>query len=310
MERIDPRIETPLQQIMGSFHIRYSYYRAAETRLAGDSGQDYFVWKQQKNSFIFALCDGVSMSFFGEIAAQLLGDFLIDCLSIEELNGYEDHLLLQKKLQQLLHDYTFHASEQVSKYQLPKGIPNVLNEVLEEKRVLGSETTFVCGRIDLPDSSHPNGKIMLAWLGDSRLQIWDSEKELNVLGETFISSERWSTKRGCIGHEPHVLIRPLITPSNQINRIVAYSDGLTILDDLPHILDNELLQVQIIKAAMNPTSDDISLFEVGWNNRKQAQVVESRIIASEVLEFSSRTRKRRPSKSVIKRLLTFFKWSK
>src|SRR5512138_1232221 len=73
--------ESPVRHAeAGPFAYRYAYYRSTETRAAGDPGQDYLTFLQTGQSFVFALCDGVSQSFFGELAARALGNSLVQWL--------------------------------------------------------------------------------------------------------------------------------------------------------------------------------------------------------------------------------------
>src|SRR5688500_8353015 len=70
--------ETAVQVVRGrTFSYRYAYARSADSRAANDPGQDYLTFQEEGNSFAFVLCDGVSQSFYGEIAARVLGDGLV-----------------------------------------------------------------------------------------------------------------------------------------------------------------------------------------------------------------------------------------
>jgi len=74
--------ETGLQQVrQSSWTYLYGYSRSAESVASGDPGQDYLSFADSDSSFNFALCDGISMSYFGDIAAKFLGDRLIEWLS-------------------------------------------------------------------------------------------------------------------------------------------------------------------------------------------------------------------------------------
>src|SRR4051812_46807553 len=74
-------LETPLQEtIHDGLRLRYAYTRSAECQAIGVSGEDYFSIRVDLTRYAFALCDGVSLSFFGGVAAKLLGDELVGWL--------------------------------------------------------------------------------------------------------------------------------------------------------------------------------------------------------------------------------------
>src|SRR2546423_1779915 len=73
--------ETPVQvKRHSAFSWRYAYARSADTRKVGDPGQDYLTFRYSDSAFAFALCDGGSQSFFGDLAARFLGDGLMEWL--------------------------------------------------------------------------------------------------------------------------------------------------------------------------------------------------------------------------------------
>src|SRR5204863_8715190 len=73
--------ETPVRvERYAAFSWRYAYARSSDTRRVSDPGQDYLTFCYDDSAFAFALCDGVSQSFFGDLAARFLGDALINWL--------------------------------------------------------------------------------------------------------------------------------------------------------------------------------------------------------------------------------------
>src|SRR6266508_1024083 len=76
--------ETPLQSKHdGPFEYWHAYSRSADSRASGDTGQDYLTFHVYDGRFVFALCDGVSQSFYGDLAARLLGDMLVNWLAAD-----------------------------------------------------------------------------------------------------------------------------------------------------------------------------------------------------------------------------------
>ncbi|MGQ9804408.1 MAG: protein phosphatase 2C domain-containing protein, partial [Anaerolineae bacterium] len=251
--RLDPRRETPATGRQGKrFGYRYAYARSADSRAADDPGQDFLIIREDGVRLCFALCDGVSQSFYGDLAARLLGEALVDWLWRQRPSTGADPL--RKGLEAYLDSVVGVASEIVASHPVPDDLPPMVRQVLEEKRALGSESTFIAGLVDTEA-----GAAFLAWMGDSRLRLWDSQGEFTArLGDTFHTQERWSTRRGRIGQLHTALI-----PLHDLRFLVAYSDGLAILDRrmTRHLRDTSI-EAAIAYAGRSPTSDDISYLEI------------------------------------------------
>ena len=248
----------------GRFLIHYGYARATESRAANEPGQDYLSLRFDDRRLVFALCDGVSLSFYGNLAARILGNSMVEWLwsQAKPLSGREK---TAQALREFLGELTKEADKQIEAYSLPADLPPLVAEVLDHKRAWGSETTLVCGRLDLPDEVSP-GVIMLAWLGDSRLRLWSAQGERTAeLGDAFKTEQRWSTKRGIIGGEPNLFLEGL-SRFGSIRRVLAYSDGLALLDSIQDALDATYLQGLIDQAGEAANSDDISVLEVMWQD--------------------------------------------
>lgn len=228
--------ETPLQRKrVGPFVVAYAYARSADSR--GDhSGQDYLAYAVDEHQLAFALCDGVGQSFYGDLAARILGDALVRRLWARPADVHQGETF-DIDLDRILEQLTTAASAAVSAQALPAAAPPMLREVLEAQRARGSESMFVCGRLDLAATAGPPGRMALAWLGDSRLRVWRSTIELaDELGHSPCAEERWSSRGGVIGGRVHHWLSTLDTADEDVT-VMAYSDGLSELDDheLPHI---------------------------------------------------------------------------
>ncbi len=236
-----------------AFRYRYAYARSADSRAAEDNGQDFLTIRENANRLAFALCDGVGQSFMGDLGARILGQAMVDWFwAIPSGNITADNV--QADVKALLHTLTTPASEQIQALVLPETLPDMVREVLEKKRSLGSESMFAAGVIDMPAS-----QLTCAWMGDMRIRLWGKHQERTAeLGNHFDTAERWSSRRGTVG-DVHAFVTPLAT----IDRFVVYSDGLAQLDtgmsDSP---DNASLDATIEQAGMMPASDDISFFEL------------------------------------------------
>lgn len=254
--------ETPLKIAADeNFAYRFAYARAVEIREVGDPGQDYIAILNLGSALLFTVCDGVSQSFMGNFAAQYLGNALIDWLE-NELGGMISRDAIQTTLNDYLIALTKTATERVQQYALPPDIPEMLREVQEQKRALGSQSTFVCGRIDLPCKEFPQGRFVAAWMGDSRLRVWSNDGSAVPLGGNFATAQRWATNRGPLNGRPNVYSSTLQGAGSAIQRIMAYTDGIVALDDWKKTPSNTILGQLIKDMEQNPKNDDIAFFEV------------------------------------------------
>jgi hypothetical protein len=239
------------------FVCRYTYRRAKETQLENDIGQDYFSLFIGDGSVIFAVCDGVSLSFCGDVAARFLGERLLDWL--QELPEEQEREKLQRSLSQYLNQLTEEATKTVNNYPLPSFVEGLLRDVLEEKRHHGSEAMYICGRIDVQGDQI---RAVLAYQGDSRIRLFGTEGEqTQLLGDTFHTAERWSSKKGCVGGEPSVFVQGW-TRIEKINRIAVYSDGLALLDESASMPSEDELEHLIQKSQQSLASDDLCLLDI------------------------------------------------
>ncbi len=256
--------ETPVQvDHSGAFSWRYAYARSADSREAGDRGQDYLALRCEAGTLAFALCDGVGQSFFGDLAARFLGEALVNWLWSDLPRGAQARDL-RRTLDAFLYALIPEATALVGSQAIPERAPSLLKEVLEQKRVLGSEATFACGRIDLPGPEFERGRVVLAWMGDSRLRAWAGAEEITAdLGDSFQTAQRWSSRAGPVGGQPSVSVTPVIRESlPALSRLLAYSDGLVELDRLGHPPSGFALADMLARSGEAAASDDCSYLEV------------------------------------------------
>lgn len=260
--QISQERETPVQSVQRArFGYRYAYSRSADSRASGDPGQDSLVVQEDGIRLAFSLCDGVSQSFYGDLAARFLGNALVNWLW--EYRKPISSETFRTELTAFLNGLVKEASAQVAAHPLPAGLPEMLRQVLEEKRALGSETTFIAGLLDTTV-----GSLYLTWMGDSRLRLWGPQGEFTAqLGDAFHTQERWSTRRGCLG-EVHFFHLPLA----HFHYLIAYSDGLARLDSMMrrHLRDQSI-NAFIEDALRRPESDDISFFECWLGGKRPVE---------------------------------------
>lgn len=247
LKEISQRQETPVTFVAQSqFSHRFSYARALESQQYNDPGQDYLTFLQDGSRFVFVLCDGVSQSFIGDLAARVLGKQLISRL---RSGRYSSEAAFRVALTKHLGRLTQSASVEVANYPLPSDLPDFQRVVLDEKRAHGSETTFVVGYLDLATDV-----ALFGWMGDSRLRLWRKDgREMVLPAESFKTFERWSTRKGIDG-ELHVIEHRL----SDLGRIQTYSDGIFTLDEFDELVSTAV----IMKETDVLGDDDISFLEI------------------------------------------------
>ncbi|CAM4338871.1 hypothetical protein [Paenibacillus tarimensis] len=268
MERFhtDQHTEIPVtSREYGSLRLKYSYARSRETQLDGEAGQDYLSYLVKDGQLSFCICDGVSMSFCGQLASRYLGNELVAFMEHADSGG-SDGVSLQRQLQQYMKDITVPATDMVNRYELPSSIGGLFREVLEEKRRIGSETTFVCGRVRTVTGEKGGLEIVLAWMGDTKIRLWhDMLERTSRLEGDFSKWNRWSTLKGGIGEGPFIYKATLNSPpAAAFNRIQIYTDGLHAYDEWTRPLEDHELMYLVREAYTSPDSDDLTFLELSW----------------------------------------------
>ena len=263
-----PRLkDTFTQEKKGEvFSFCYSYIRSNESRQENETGQDYLTFSESSSSFSFVLCDGVSQSFFGELAANILGDELLVWLNDQPL--IMDKKFLSESLTTFLTQLTEKANSLVQSYVIGADTSAMLEEVLEEKRSMGSESMYICGRIDCESEDLPQGRMILSGTGDERIRIWNRKAEISrELGIETNIDQRWSTNRGIVRGEPSFVVKPLLNRKGKIiyKRILAYTDGFSLLDQETARLSTKKLDKMINESILLPENDDLSMIEIMIN---------------------------------------------
>ncbi|MFC7393144.1 hypothetical protein [Scopulibacillus cellulosilyticus] len=260
----DQRSETPIKRLYEDpFSCLYGYARSNETQQHNDVGQDYLIFKIDERSCSFVLCDGVSLSFCGDIAAKFLSHKLMDWLKRFQLKDLQQKDMMKQRLETYLNEIVDEATDLVEKQPLPRSMPVLLRDVLEEKRKQGSEAMFVCGRVDMISPMTNEANIFLAWCGDSRIRLWEKEEEItSILRHDLNDKQRWSTKRGLVNGDVQTFVSSDV--DRLIDRLAVYSDGFHIIDQFKEIPSIEFLPYYMSKSLDSPASDDISYLDLLW----------------------------------------------
>jgi len=226
----------------------YLYNRSIDSIQASTIGQDYLVYRYGASDLTFAVCDGVGQSFMGDLAARLLGNFLIDWLwdTPKPKNAEE----FAQAVVGALNGFTPTSGPKIAEYELPSHLPPILVQALDNQRRYGSESMFVAGRLALGGS---DPWVALCWLGDSPVAAIDIDGKLVDLGPKGHTSERWNATTGVKGE-----VHTWVGSGKHVARVAGYTDGL----GLTHAPTDAELARLMEEWRQNPPSDDASLFDV------------------------------------------------
>jgi len=256
--RIDQRQDMPITLVQGvNFQYRFAYSRSEDSLKENENGQDYIAINADDQRIAFALCDGVSQSFYGDLAAKFLGEQLVNWFWDNGDGLLQRHEQFPHILTDFITNMTDSSSKLVIDFSLPENIPSMLKVVLEKKRKMGSESMFVAGFINVISK-----QVMLSWMGDCRLRLWEIENEQSEMefGQgVFQTKEHWSTHKGLIGS-----LHTRILHLNKSFRVMTYSDGLSRIDQkiTRGSPSNKTIENIISECRLLPSSDDISFLEI------------------------------------------------
>ena len=259
--RLDQQDETPLNNLTTPFGaIRYLYSRSADSVAQEASGQDYLAFRYDDARVTFALCDGVSQSFMGDVAARFVGDRLVAWLW--EYSGPSEPVAFAAAAQLYLNRLQAEASAIIEQYGLPADLPPLTREALEAQRAYGSEAMFVAGRADL---LHGQDRVLLCWLGDSTLKALNVKGHDTEIGAMGSTAERWSSASGVKGK-----VHSWRGTTQQVSRLVAHSDGIDTPTAMSGLAAEGLLKQAVERLQQKPASDDVALLDVSLQ-KKQPQ---------------------------------------
>jgi hypothetical protein len=169
------------------------------------------------------------------------------------------------QLRALLHTWAIEAHKEVLQIDPPAGIPDLVREVLEELRATqGSETVFLCGRINKARLSRPSKpaqtvEVFLCWMGNVTAHLFVTTDHCIVLGGDEENAEGWSTGRGLRGE-----LNTWHTGLTTLEQVIVHTDGLNrIRRQLPQ-LSNEALQRQARWLLSLPQNDDMTALTLQW----------------------------------------------
>lgn len=230
--------------------LTYLYDRSRDSKQSNAPGQDFIAFRYTDQRLTFAVCDGVSQSFYGDLAARFLGERLV--VWLDELPAFEGEFAAD--VDGVLRAWTDEATRLVQAKPVNPNLAPMIRDALERKRENGSETMFVAGVLDVEQH-----RLAVCWMGDMRLWLWDSAgNPVDLPGAEWLTRERWSTRVGPKNGDP----RTAIVLLDNVARITIHSDGVgshapelaSITLDSLNRLARELEQ--------SPASDDVSILDI------------------------------------------------
>jgi hypothetical protein len=259
------------QVTRGPFMLRFASYRKSEDAKLHLRSEDYIVSELIPEKAVFALCDGVGSSYYGNIGSQFLGETLLNWLgnidlpdSSKFMNEKITKVWLEnlntslKKELDLKADF---ATSIINSKASPDQSELVQLAERTQRDDFGTQSNFVGGIIWPKTKNHPNGLVLLFWLGNARIKIFNELEDLTDLTKWGENPEQlkevWSSKEGVVGH-----IYSYLTDFSKITRILAYSDGLEDVEDrlIPNLQGGQL--EELVRQAQSIKDDDISFLEI------------------------------------------------
>jgi hypothetical protein len=236
----------PLAEGEAPVALTYVYTRSSDTRQANSMGQDFIAFQWDAARIAFAICDGVSQSFYGELAARFLGMRLVGALWRGQLAD----------LPQLLADWKTEATQAIIGKAINQALPELQRVALERKREQGSESMFIAGLVDrAAKTAH------LFWMGDMRIWLWDAAgQEIPIPDASFETRERWSSRVG----PKNGSVRTAVVSLDQVAHLTVHSDGVGTFAPRLNEVSQDLLNSIVAVQNSASSSDDISVLDIDF----------------------------------------------
>ena len=268
----------------GPFVLRYLSYRKSEDAALDLRSEDYIVSDLNPEKTVFALCDGVGSSFYGNIGSQILGEILLNWLGQLSIPGNFSLDKSQNWLGKLtdsltseLNKRTAFATNIIQQKELSSQNEMVRLAEITQRNDFGTQSNFACGIVYPASPTLPKGLILLFWLGNARLRLFSQNRDLtSSLGwgkDPNQLLEVWSSKDGVVG-----TVHSYISDLSAVTNIIAYSDGLENVDEqVRSNLNGEQLEV-LVQKSQSIKDDDATFLELLPNNKELAGQVDDLVL--------------------------------
>ena len=255
----------------GPFVFRFLSYRKSEDAALNLRSEDYIVSELTPEKAIFGLCDGVGSSFYGNIGSQLLGEILLSWLekvplpgkpSLEKPQAVNAWLgTITSELTSELNGKVTFATSVVQRKEITSQDELVRLAEITQRDDFGTQSNFACGILWPRSRVLPKGLVLLFWLGNARIRLFNQNRELtSMLGwgkDPNQLKEVWSSKDGVVGK-----VYSYVTDLAAVTHIIAYSDGLENVEEQirPH-LDGAQLEA-LVQKSQSIKDDDATFLEL------------------------------------------------
>lgn len=280
IESEQTRIIELTQVTRGPFYIRYASYPKKEDLEFEPRSEDYIVADFDPNRALFALCDGVGTSFYGYFGSQFLGETLLNWLralttSVEFTNTVTIDAGKLDEFRHNLREEIDKSAQAANVIVMDKDLnnkPELVRMAEEDQRNnFGTQSNFVCGLILPKTSHHPNGLLLLFWLGNARIRLFRYRGEKDYEDLTWKSGwgrnptqlkETWSSKDGTVGN-----VYSYSTDLSEVTHIVVYSDGLESVDERVIPGFEPIAFKKLAEHAQSVKDDDVSFLEIKTSHK-------------------------------------------
>ena len=264
---VDTFVQISLDQ---SVTARLLSFRCQEAQAQCLPCQDYatLMSLREGTSICFCVCDGVGSSYKGDFAAAYLAKCLLGWLQKLAVLPRTSTKLL-KTLCPCLDQWAHEAQTALLAHPISSELPALVQEVLTDVRTTyGSETVFLCGRIDaikarslLLLSRVKRVRVLFCWMGNVSGQVFTTGNRSIPIGDKGNDYNRWSTARG-----RHGVVKMRIFTFDTIKGLTIHTDGLDSIADELAALSDEGLQMRVQQLLTLPTSDDMTLLDLHWQH--------------------------------------------
>ena len=255
----------------GPFVLRFLSYRKSEDAALNLRSEDYIVSELTPEKAIFGLCDGVGSSFYGNLGSQLLGEILLSWLekvplpgniSLDKAQALSAWLgTITSELTSELNDKVTFATSVIQRKEITSQDELVRLAEITQRDDFGTQSNFACGILWPRSRGLPNGLVLLFWLGNARIRLFNQNRELtSMLGwgkDPNQLKEVWSSKDGVVGK-----VYAYVTDLATVTHVIAYSDGLENAEEqIRPNLDGAQLEA-LVQKSQSIKDDDATFLEL------------------------------------------------
>lgn len=232
-------LSVPAGDSRADARVCFGFRRCCEYDEGDKPGQDYVVVRVGGGYVVGIVADGVSRSFYGNLAAEYVSNWMVEELWRQRADTPE-----AESLEGLLKQAEARFADYMDKYPIPTDLPPYLIQALERKRPKGSQTVFAAFVLNVAEA-----RLALYQVGDIQALVHNSRPEPEVVESP--AKGRWSSA----GKSPMLLEKKVFT---NVNGLVVKSDGVS--EEWGRTLDaNELAADRFgLMAKARAQNDDIS----------------------------------------------------